>query len=83
MKKDNFVNLHCHTEYSIQDSVITIPKLYQQVKQYGQSAVAVTDHGSCASWVEFSNYFKKKQDIQFIRKLYSNAGAFCFVCNAF
>lgn len=60
MKKDKFVNLHCHTEYSIQDSVITIPKLYNQVKEYGQNAVAVTDHGSCAAWVEFSNYFTNK-----------------------
>jgi len=64
MKKDNFVNLHCHTEYSVQDSVITIPKLYNKVKEYRQSAVAVTDHGSCAAWVEFSNYFQKKQQIK-------------------
>lgn len=64
MKKDNFVNLHCHTEYSLQDSVITIPKLYKQVRDYGQSAVAVTDHGSCAAWVEFNDYFKKKQNVK-------------------
>lgn len=64
MKKDKFVNLHCHTEYSIQDSVITIPKLYNQVKAYRQSAVSVTDHGSCAAWVEFSNYFSQKGGIK-------------------
>lgn len=62
--KDKFVNLHCHTEYSIQDSVITIPKLYHKVKDFGQSAVSVTDHGSCAAWVEFSNYFNKKGGIK-------------------
>ena len=61
---DNFVNLHVHTEASLQDSVITIPKLYQQVKQYGQSATAITDHGSCASFVDFNNYFKQKGDIK-------------------
>ncbi len=64
MKKDRFVNLHCHTEYSIQDSVITIPKLYNQIKAYGQKATAVTDHGSCAAWVEFSDYFNKKGNIK-------------------
>ena len=64
MAKDVFVNLHLHTESSLQDSVITIPKLYRQVKQYEQSAVAITDHGSCANWVEFSNYFGKKGNIK-------------------
>ena len=51
---DDFVNLHVHTEASLQDSVIRIPQLIKQVKEYQQSAVAVTDHSSCASWVEFS-----------------------------
>lgn len=61
---DNFVNLHVHTEASVQDSVITIPKLYNQVKAYNQSVVSVTDHGSVASWVEFSNYFNQKGNIK-------------------
>lgn len=64
MKKDNFVNLHVHTEASLNDSVVTIPTLYNQIKDYHQSAVAVTDHGSCASWVEFSDYFNKKGNIK-------------------
>lgn len=51
---DDFVNLHVHTEASLQDSVIRIPQLINKVQEYGQSAVAVTDHSSCASWVEFN-----------------------------
>lgn len=51
---DNFVNLHCHTMFSIQDSVIRISDLVKKVQEYGQSAVAITDHASCAGWVEFN-----------------------------
>ena len=51
---DDFVNLHLHTEASLQDSVIRVPDLIKRVKKYGQSAVAVTDHSSVASWVNLS-----------------------------
>ena len=50
----DFVNLHLHTEASLQDSVIRVPDLVKKVEEYGQSAVAVTDHSSVASWVELS-----------------------------
>ena len=51
---DDFVNLHLHTEASLQDSVIRVRDLVKKVEEYGQSAVAVTDHSSVASWVELS-----------------------------
>lgn len=47
---DNFVNLHLHSEASVGDSVIKIPQLIQQVGEYQQDYVAVTDHGSVANW---------------------------------
>lgn len=52
---DKFVNLHLHSCASLQDSIIRIPDLVKKVKEYGQSAVAVTDHSSCASWIELNN----------------------------
>lgn len=55
---DNFVNLHVHTEASLQDSVIRVPDLVKKVEEYGQSAVAVTDHSSVASWVDLSRECK-------------------------
>ena len=51
---DNFVNLHMHSMYSIQDSVIKIPELAQKLLEYEQSSCAITDHSSCAGWIEFS-----------------------------
>ena len=58
MNDSDFVNLHLHTMYSIQDSVIKIPKLAQKLKEYGQSACAITDHSSCAGWIEFNQEMK-------------------------
>lgn len=55
---DNFVNLHCHTTASLQDSVIRIPDLINKVQEYGQNAIAITDHSSCAGWVELNNECK-------------------------
>ena len=54
LKDSDFVNLHLHTMYSIQDSVIKIPNLADKLKIYNQNACAITDHSSCAGWIEFS-----------------------------
>lgn len=52
---DEFVNLHLHSCASLQDSIIKVPDLVQKIKDYGQTAVAVTDHSSCASWIDLNN----------------------------
>lgn len=46
---DDFVNLHVHTLFSKQDSIIKINDLVNKVKEYGQFAIAVTDHSSTAA----------------------------------
>ena len=58
-KDSDFVNLHLHSMYSIQDSVIKIPKLAMKLNEYGQSACAITDHSSCAGWIEFNDVMQK------------------------
>ena len=40
-----FVHLHVHTEYSLLDGACRIRQLVQRVKELGQTAVAITDHG--------------------------------------
>jgi len=42
---DPFVHLHSHTEYSLFDGISRIPDLVAHVKEMGQSALAITDHG--------------------------------------
>ena len=41
----DFVHLHVHTEYSLLDGACRIRQLVQRVKELGQTAVAITDHG--------------------------------------
>ncbi len=50
---ESFVHLHVHTEYSLLDGACKISKLMERVKSLGQSAVAITDHGSMFGVIEF------------------------------
>lgn len=53
MNSDSFVNLHVHTEYSLLDGACRIKNLVQRVRELGQTAVAITDHGVMYGVVEF------------------------------
>lgn len=49
----NMVHLHVHTEYSLLDGACRIKRLVQKVKELGQTAVAITDHGSMYGVIDF------------------------------
>ena len=59
MRQDEFVNLHIHTEYSLLDGACRIGELFKRVKELGQTAAAITDHGNMYGAVEFWNEAKK------------------------
>lgn len=59
MRNDEFVNLHIHTEYSLLDGACRIGELFKRVKELGQTAAAITDHGNMYGAVEFWNEAKK------------------------
>ena len=48
-----FTHLHLHTEYSLLDGACRIEKLVDRVKELGQSAVAITDHGVMYGVIDF------------------------------
>ena len=48
-----FVHLHVHTEYSLLDGACRITKLIQRVRDLGQNAVAITDHGVMYGVIDF------------------------------
>lgn len=58
MRSDEFVNLHVHTEYSLLDGACRIKELIARIKELGQNAVAITDHGNMYGAVEFWNAAK-------------------------
>ena len=49
----SFAHLHVHTEYSLLDGACRINKLMQRVKNLGQNAVAITDHGVMYGVIDF------------------------------
>ncbi|MDE6107370.1 MAG: DNA polymerase III subunit alpha, partial [Oscillospiraceae bacterium] len=49
----SFVHLHNHTEYSLLDGACRIPRLVKRVKELGQTAVAITDHGTMYGAIDF------------------------------
>ncbi len=49
----SFVHLHVHTEYSLLDGACRIKELAKRVKELGQSAVAITDHGCMYGAIDF------------------------------
>ena len=49
----SFVHLHVHTEYSLLDGACRISGLMDRVKELGQTAVAITDHGVMYGCIDF------------------------------
>lgn len=56
---ENFVHLHVHTEYSLLDGACRITKLVERVKELGQTACAITDHGVMFGVIDFYKACKK------------------------
>ena len=54
-----FTHLHLHTEYSLLDGACRIEPLMERVKELGQTAVAITDHGVMYGCVDFYKAAKK------------------------
>lgn len=57
---NGFVHLHVHSEYSLLDGACRIKELIQRVKDLGQTAVALTDHGVMYGAVDFYREAKAK-----------------------
>ena len=49
----SFVHLHVHSEYSLLDGACRIDGMMDRVKELGQSAIAITDHGAMYGCIDF------------------------------
>ena len=49
----SFVHLHVHSEYSLLDGACRVGGLMERVKELGQTAVAITDHGVMYGCIDF------------------------------
>lgn len=57
---EGFVHLHVHSEYSLLDGACRIPQYVERVKELGQQAAAVTDHGVMYGVIDFYKECKKQ-----------------------
>ncbi len=55
----DFVHLHLHSQYSLLDGAIKFDELFLQAKEYGMTAVALTDHGNLFGAAEFYKEAKR------------------------
>ena len=53
MPELEFVHLHCHSEFSVENSLIRIPELVSHAKKIGMNSVALTDNGNLFAAVKF------------------------------
>ncbi|MCX6149382.1 MAG: DNA polymerase III subunit alpha [Ignavibacteriales bacterium] len=56
----DFIHLHNHTHYSLQDAACTVDSLVQAAKRFNMPAVALTDHGVMYGATEFFRKAKKE-----------------------
>ena len=56
----SFAHLHVHTEYSLLDGACRIGGMMDRVKELGQTAIAITDHGVMYGAVDFYKAAKKE-----------------------
>lgn len=56
-----FVHLHVHTEFSLLDGACRIGKMMDRVKELGQEAIAITDHGNMYGCIDFYKAAKRRE----------------------
>ncbi len=56
----DFIHLHNHTHYSLQDGACTVDGLIEAAKKHGMTSVALTDHGVMYGIAEFYKKAKKE-----------------------
>ena len=57
---NEFVHLHCHTQYSLLDGASDIGKMMDKAVADGQKGVAMTDHGNMFGAFKFVSEAKKR-----------------------
>ena len=66
MAVDKRVDLHMHTVYSDNDSVVDVGKIIARAKEWGHPAIAITDHGVAQAFPVANHCIKKDDSFKII-----------------
>ncbi len=58
---NHFAHLHLHTEFSLLDGAIRLPKVLGMAKEQGWKAIGISDHGNIFGAIKFFQYAKKEK----------------------
>lgn len=58
-RNSDYVHLHNHTNYSVLDGLTKIPEMLEVTQDFGQDAIAMTDHGTLSGWLDFQKQAEK------------------------
>lgn len=61
LKASDFVHLHNHTHFSVLDGLTKIGPMVEQVKNFGMTAIALTDHGTMSGVIDFYKQAKNNE----------------------
>ncbi|RMG13878.1 MAG: DNA polymerase III subunit alpha [Planctomycetota bacterium] len=61
LKPSDFVHLHVHSDYSLLDGMAKVSRLASRAKECGQTALALTDHGTVSGAMAFYKECKKNE----------------------
>ncbi len=59
-KESEFIHLHTHSHYSLLDGLSKPHELVKHAKEFGMSAIAITDHGAMYGAIDFYQACKKE-----------------------
>ncbi len=60
------VELHCHTKMSDMDGVSDVKDIIKRAKEWGHSAIAITDHGAVQAFTDATHALSKGDDFKVI-----------------
>ena len=55
---NDYLELHCHTNYSFLEGASTVPELINRAKEIGYMGLGLTDHDNLCAAMEFSELGK-------------------------
>lgn len=68
----DYVNLHAHSTYSLQDAVGQVESHFIETINQGHCGCAITDHGSYASFIDLYNLKENKKGSKRVKKIFES-----------